>query len=446
MPDAQVIILGAGAAGLMAATILSANGRSVLILEARGRLGGRVHTITDPAFGMPVELGAEFIHGRPESTWRLVREAGLCAYDVPFEHRQRRRGNLVRLPNFSDELNKVMGGLSRIGSRDISFAKYLKTHARDRSLADARRMALAFVEGFDAADPQRISSKSLAQEQQGLGDVGGEMQFRLLDGYGAIIAHLHRSLDRKRVKIQLNSPAREVCWKKHKVQVRCETSRSTRSYSAEKILVTLPIGVLQIPPDAPAAIQFAPDLPEKRHAAMRLGAGPVVKAVLKFRQPFWEENSAATKARADDGLKDTAFMHDPNLAFPTFWTARPLRLPVLTAWAGGPKALALSGQTDGAIVGAAIDSLSKLLGQSRSRLCSMLERSYAYDWPADAFARGAYSYQTVGASGARTQLASTIEHTIFFAGEATDTSGQASTVAGALSSGERAAREILGKS
>ena len=108
MKDPDVIILGAGAAGLAAAQVLSAKGYSILILEARDRIGGRILTLRDPAFGAPVELGAEFIHGRPEVTWKMVREANLKVFDLPFEHWVRRAGHLAHLEDFEMELGKVM--------------------------------------------------------------------------------------------------------------------------------------------------------------------------------------------------------------------------------------------------------------------------------------------------------------------------------------------------
>jgi monoamine oxidase len=115
----------------------------------------------------------------------------------------------------------------------------------------------------------------------------------------------------------------------------------------------------------------------------------------------------------------------------------------LTAWAGGPKALALAGLSKQALKQTAIESLAELFGQRASRLSSLLERFHAHDWASDPMSRGAYSYVTVGGSRARGLLSKPIEGTLFFAGEATDTSGQASTVAGALASGQRAAEELL---
>src|SRR5215211_4630514 len=92
-----VIILGAGAAGMAAAAVLSQKGVSALILEARDRIGGRIHTIRDPAFPIPIDLGAEFVHGDPEATWKVIREASLIAHDVPFENYEQRGDRLVHL-------------------------------------------------------------------------------------------------------------------------------------------------------------------------------------------------------------------------------------------------------------------------------------------------------------------------------------------------------------
>src|SRR3954465_7795121 len=158
MDKADVIVIGAGTAGLSAARFLVEAGRRVLILEARARIGGRIHTIRDRGFDNPIELGAEFIHGRPEPTWRLVRESGLMAYDLPFDHFQKRRGRLVHVEDFEEELRRVMRGLPRFGP-DISFADHLRRRCASPKLREACKMARAFVEGFDVADPERISGK-----------------------------------------------------------------------------------------------------------------------------------------------------------------------------------------------------------------------------------------------------------------------------------------------
>jgi monoamine oxidase len=438
MRRADVIIVGAGAAGLAAAEILSGQGYSVQILEARNRIGGRIWTLHDRKFPVPVEMGAEFIHGRPEATLELVDRAKLTAIEIPFVFRQRHNGWLSPRQDFAERMKEAMGGLSQL-REDMSLAEYFRRHRKGTRFEAARRLAGSFVEGFDAADLERVSAKSIAAEQEELGDVEEEPQFRLLGGYGELMEYLRGSLAKKRTEIQFNTAVREIIWKRSEVRVVC----GQRVFESRRVLVTLPLGVMQVAPERPGSVRFSPDISEHRKAAAQLGSGPVVKAVVKFMRAFWEDKAVARAARADEGLRDASFLSDPESAFPTWWTPSPLRLPVLTAWAGGPKGLALSGLGAGGIRKAALKSLSELLGQSPGKLESLIEGFYCHDWPADPWARGAYSYVVAGGMGARARLAKPIQKTLFFAGEATDTSGQASTVAGAIASGKRAAREIM---
>src|SRR5687768_9573838 len=111
--DCQVLIIGGGAAGLNAARVLAEAGREVTVLEARDRLGGRVYSVEDPRFPVPVELGAEFMHGEPEATWDLVRSYALETYDLPGDHWMYRQGRLDKLTNFMG----VMRPVSRIMHR-----------------------------------------------------------------------------------------------------------------------------------------------------------------------------------------------------------------------------------------------------------------------------------------------------------------------------------------
>jgi monoamine oxidase len=161
----------------------------------------------------------------------------------------------------------------------------------------------------------------------------------------------------------------------------------------------------------------------------------VLKAVLRFRTPFWET--------ADRGLyRDVRFFHPRQAAFPTFWTALPVRTPVIVAWAAGPKAVALAGLKQPQIIDAALESLAALFGDVEA-IRGELEGAWLHDWQSDPYARGAYSYVTVGGDKARKQLATPLAGTLFFAGEAADTEGEAGTVGGALQSGTRAAREVI---
>jgi monoamine oxidase len=161
----------------------------------------------------------------------------------------------------------------------------------------------------------------------------------------------------------------------------------------------------------------------------------VVKAALLFRTPFWEELDAAR-------YRGVSFFHSPDAAFPTFWNALPERAPLLIAWAGGPKAARLSGAAAQDIARQAVRSLESIFG-AHTGIEERLAATWVHDWQQDPFARGAYSYVAVGGHGARRALAEPLQDTLFFAGEAVDLDGEHTTVAGALQSGTRAAREVL---
>src|SRR4051812_15954734 len=118
MKDADVIVIGAGAAGLAAAQLLTDAGCRCLIIEARQRIGGRIFTEHNHFTTLPIELGAEFMHGRPKATWNLLQKANLTAYQVPFDNYEVRGGRIVEAPRFSEQLNLAMKDLVRLQGRD----------------------------------------------------------------------------------------------------------------------------------------------------------------------------------------------------------------------------------------------------------------------------------------------------------------------------------------
>ena len=162
----------------------------------------------------------------------------------------------------------------------------------------------------------------------------------------------------------------------------------------------------------------------------KLASGPVIRVAMRFHSRFWEAR-----------VPQVAFFHVPQAQFPTFLTPLPMRAALLTAWDGGPKAARLTGSSSEELVAAALGTVEQLFGKKTQ---SELAAAHAQDWQADPYARGGYSYVRVGGAGARERLAEPIEDTLFFAGEATDAE-EAGTVAGALRSGQRAAREVRKK-
>ncbi len=432
--SADVLVLGAGAAGLAAAARLTGGGMSVAVIDARDRIGGRCHTRHETEVPVPVELGAEFIHGRSPATLELLAQAGIPALDSAGPHWFARDGQVEARQNFFPEIRRAMRARKPLKSRDVTFAEFLAQDLRGQVSAGALAFARSLVEGFNAADPARISAREIAAEWAGDGAPDGSL-FRPLGGYGALLASLAGSLARGRVSMRLNSIARDVRWKRGRVDVTGTCSGMPFRASAPRAIVTLPLGVLKLPRASPHAVRFAPALAEKRGALKMLDPGCAVKVALQFRTPFWEKLERGR-------YRDAAFFHLAGAAVPTFWTSLPLRTALLTAWAGGPRAHRLYASGEAATVRRCLESLESIFG-TRAGVKAQFAGAWVHDWERDPYCRGAYSYVTAGGQGARENLARPLRNTLYFAGEAADVSGEAGTVGGALQSGMRAAREVI---
>jgi monoamine oxidase len=290
------------------------------------------------------------------------------------------------------------------------------------------------AEGFDAADTSRASARAIVAEWTADMMNDDAPQSRPQGGYDALLATLAASLQSESLRLQ--TIVRSVRWSEGWVEVEGTFVGKPFRASARRAIITLPLGVLQQSPDAPSGVRFSPALNEKRSALQGLASGPVIKLMLRFSSAFWEE--------LDGGrYRNAAFFHALSADFRTFWTQLPVRAPLLVAWAGGPRAAHLSSFDASAdIVAHSLSAVQSMFGK-RYNVADALEGSYYHDWQQDPLARGAYSYVTVGGGAARSVLAAPLANTLFFAGEATDTEGEAATVTGALQSGLRAAREAL---
>jgi len=428
----DVIVIGAGAAGLAAAGLLAEAAQSVLLIEARERVGGRCWTRAEPGVALPVEMGAEFIHGSPDVTLEGLWRAGLVAIDAGGEHWYKQAGVLTR-GNAFRRIRLAMRKLPQ-SERDVSFATLLARAPRSALPDDVRTAARTMVEGFDAADSRRISAQAVRAEWMHA-DAANGAQSRPLNGYGALMAALVGKLAGGTCRLRLQCAVTAVHWQRGRVRVAYRALGESRIAAAPRVIVTLPLGVLQRAATAAADLKFVPALTAKRAALKALSAGTVVKTILQFHTPFWE-------VLADGRYRDAAFFHSPRTPFRTFWTAVPARMPLLTAWAGGPPAARLLQLTPARMVGAALRGVQSLFGP-RIDVAAELANWWWHDWQNDPYTRGAYSYVNAGGEGAREQLAAPLDDTLFFAGEATDYAGESGTVAAALGSGLRAAREVL---
>ena len=440
--SADVVVIGAGAAGVAAARSLHERGVRVLVLEARERIGGRVFTHHDHETPVPIELGAEFIHGRAEDLNALLDDARLASIDGVGQRYTPRGGHLQPLNDFWEQLDRVMRRLPaltahsesrgpRAPSRDISFHEFLHKKPGGRRLAKERRLALQWVEGFHAADPRVISAQALAQGGWPADDTEERRLGRVVAGYDRVIEWLAAPLAGH---IRLGAVVTQVQWSPGNVviRVRLPDGRARFAIDARAAVVAVPLGVLKASPPDIGSIEFVPALTQKQSAVEKLAMGSVVRIVLRLREPVWADD--------DDTL---SFLHSADRDFPTWWTAYPARTPILVGWCGGPRARGLSELRADELESRAISALARQLHISRHRLRSLVEAFWTHDWEHDPFARGAYSYSAVAGADAPSALARPMRRTLFFAGEAADTEGGTGTVDGAIASGRRAARQVM---
>jgi monoamine oxidase len=433
------VIIGAGAAGLAAALRLHEQGEDVIVLEARDRIGGRVWTMRPKSLAVPIELGAEFVHGDPDELVELAQDHGLRLMDVAGRRWRSASGALTLMDDFWERLDVVMRRLSADRKRDRSFADAL---AAMRSVKPTDRLlARQFVEGFHAADLELISEAALAEGGSPRGEVRERRLGRMIEGYSSVIDALASPiLDR----IRLGAVVTAVRWRRGRVEVesRNQGGAALPAIVADRAVVAVPLGVLQVPAGAVGGISFDPPLPKVQQAMSQLHAGAVVKVVLELDEPFWTTEKFAERV-GDERLDTLAFLHSASArAFPVWWTSYPVRAPVLVGWQGGPTARAMRGLTRDEVVVGAVDSLATLLGMRRRALLSRVVASYTHDWLDDPFARGAYSYTGVGGAEAAATIARPVQGTLFFAGEHVDRDGRNGTVHGAIASGRAAARAV----
>lgn len=432
---ADVLILGGGVAGLLAARELHAAGLAVRVLEARGRLGGRVDTRHESGLALPFELGAEFLHEQAEELRQVLHAAGLSACEVTPEHWYLDQGQIATSGGFFKELWPKMRAAVQAGAADRSFQAFLDEHWPAGTNDVLRARALCYVEGFHAGPAERMSVRGLLGTEQA-GQLEDETELRSLDGLDRAVAWLAAGLDGRRSRVHLNTVAEEVRWQPGAVEVKARPAwgGEAASFHGRRAVVTLPLGVLRA-----GVVRFAPEVPEKIAAARDLGVGQAVKLLLRFRARFWEGLSLP----AEDGrrkLTRLGFLNVPGETFPTWWTMRPLRVPVLVGWAGGPAAERVL--REGSIPDSALACLARVLNVDRRRVDELFVSWHLHDWRADPFARGAYTYLPVGGVTAPARLAQPVADTLFFAGEATDTEGTHATIHGALATGRRAANEV----
>jgi len=414
---ADVVVLGAGVAGLAAAQALVDTELDVVVLEARDRLGGRVHT--DRSFaGFPLEFGAEFVHGERAPTWEWLERLGLATV-----HWNKRDDSWVRMADGSrltmaearesDPRFDVTRSwaLPDVPARPLeSFGLYLQRIGFEPAQVDYVRRSFANAAGESL---RHLDAASMLDSIAGSAQTGHE-DFRIVEGYGAVLealgigAEIRTQAVVERVELEAGG-------------VRVYTAGGER-YDAKLLVCTLPVGVL-----AAGDVDFAPGLPADKLNALRgLGMGPAVKCVYRFREPLTPPGIKAIYASGRAPMWWTpSFGHETDAV-------------VWTAFVTGDAAMDLLRRGEEEALDDALESLRRELG--RPGLQAVDAR--LVDWVSDPFARGGYSYVRPGHKGARELLAQP-SPPVLWAGEATAPEADAATVHGALQSGRRAAMEVL---
>lgn len=431
----HVVVIGAGVAGLIAAVTLQEAGCQVTLLEAGDAVGGRVQT----AFvdGVPLELGAEFIHGKPPELLSLLDGLGLTHYELEGETVSYDADGLHSSESDADDspfalLEQMTAWSDEHPQQDMSFAEY----CTQRNVApDLRQAAMGYVEGFNAADANRISVRSLAVQQRAEDEINGDEVSHVDGGYGRLPAALAERFQRAGGKLQLQAHVNAVAWSTGEVTVHLAASGTVQ---AEASVITLPLGVLQA-----GAVRFEPAPGNVLQDAQRMVMGRVCRIDLRFRTRWWAELNRSEKG----SLEKLSFLlphgQRSSTRFRVFWTGFPSLDPVLTAWSGGPAAEVFSGMDDHEIAHAACSDLAAIFGVPKEQILDQLVSHHSHDWSADPLFGGAYSWVSVGGVNASASMSVPVQETLFFAGEHTDTTGHWGTVHGALRSGLRAARQVL---
>ena len=413
----DVIVVGAGATGLITTKCLAEAGYNVCLLEAGEMAGGRIATVTEQGFSTPVETGAEFIHGKLPLTVQLLKEAG-----IPYEAVE---GDMIGVQNgvwqkeeHDENWDKFMKELNHLKT-DITVLEFLNSHFSETRYIHLRQAVQRFAEGFDLADISKASMLAVKKEWKDI----DKKQYRIKGGYIQLINFL---LDRCRVQkavISFNTCANKISYKKDDLTV---YTSDNKAFIAKKVVITVSIGVLQS-----GTIQFEPGLTDHAVAIQSLGFGPVIKFLFEFKTSFWKE--------FDD---DIGFLLTDE-EIPTWWTQMPTESNILTGWLGGPKAAEKIFEQDETLLQSSLQSLSAIFRIPPAMLREELVHHKIINWQTLQHIKGGYSYHTPGTEQAIKILVTPIDETIFFAGEAIGGGDSPGTVESALQSGYDTAARLM---
>ena len=304
--------------------------------------------------------------------------------------------------------------------RDLSF---IAAARKAKMPPDQLHWMTRYVEGFNAADAGKISAASIALQQRAEDAIDGETSYRLTHGYKSLVDWLEQECRTLGVKIHMQMPVREVLWKKGEVVAVCDAGE----FHAPFCVITLPLGVLK-----EGTVQFQPQPKEILAALAGLEMGHAARISLTFQKRFWDKEAPGMGFLING---------QGNSDLNAWWTVAPAPAPLLTGWAGGPRARDFASQE--ALLESALSALARYFQMTPVALREQLVSCQSHDWTGDPFSRGAYSYVATDGLPLLPALSRPVEATLYYAGEHTEQDGHWGTVHAALSSGLRAANQIL---
>jgi monoamine oxidase len=414
----DIIIIGAGAAGLMAAHDLLKAGYRVCLLEAGAMAGGRIATLHDKSFTMPVETGAEFVHGKLPLTLDLLDAAGISYLPVEGNMIAVQNGKWLKHQAHDKHWNSFIRALKKLKT-DLTIEQFLQQNFAGEEYTALKDAVKHYSEGFDLADIRNASALAAQREWA----KQEETQFRIPGGYSQLTDHLLRTCEQLGVSVYFDTCVTTVRYDKQGVTA---YSSNDRAFSASKAIITVSAGLMQS-----GALVFDP-LPGDNFlpAFQELGFGDVIKVLLQFKNDFWTERSA-----------DIGFILSDE-PIPTWWTQLPVKDNLLTGWLGGPEATIRSQQAANDLFALSLQSLASIFDTSAERLQQQVLNHRIFCWRQHPYVKGGYSYVKQGSVDTKKILSHPVDGMLFFAGEALFRGESQGTVEAALQSGRETAAKI----
>jgi monoamine oxidase len=423
MEQYDVLVIGAGAAGLLAALELALAGRKVCIIEAKEKSGGRIQT-TYNKNNYPIESGAEFVHGDLPLTLQIFKKASIETYKVKGSIWQKKDNRLQEQEDFIEDFSDLEKKFKEL-KEDIPVASFIKEHLKGNKYEQLRFTLKNYVEGYYAADINKASTYALCEELT----KGDDVNYRIEGGYQQLVSYLEQQCIERGVEFFFSQPVLQLHWKKDEVEA--VTTKS--SFKATKALITVSIGVLQN-----EGITLVPSLPQKIKAAKQLGFGHVLKITLEFENAFWKNKELTNGENLDD--MNFLFFEEE---IPTWWTQYPKKENIITGWMGGPASAAWQTLDEETLIRKGLQSLSKIFNTDVLHLGKELLQAKMCSWSADPHFNGSYSYAIINGGEYMKRILEPVEQTIYFAGEGLHDSIDIGTVEAALVSGREVAHNMI---